>query len=130
MALKITRLDQNKVLEGVPAEYLGVTLRIARQNNIKYLTALKTETEKRGRKPLNKLPVDVRNQIILRAMAEFVLVGWEEDEFIVDGKPVPYTVENSLELLTNDAECLNFVSGFAMDTKNYIEEMEAVTGEG
>lgn len=130
MSLKITRLDQQKVTEGVPAEYLGVTLYIARQNNIKYLTALKTLTEKRGRKPLNKLPVDVRNQIIIAAMAEHVLVGWEADEFIVDGKPVPYTVENSIELLTNDAECLNFVAGFAMETKHYIEEQEKVTGEG
>lgn len=127
MALKITRLDHKKVSEGVWTEYLGVELCIARHNNLAYLTALKREAEKIGPKPLHKLPAQVRTNVVMKCMAEHVLVGWRD--LYIDGEEVPYTPENALELLTNDDECLSFIVEFALNTTNYILESERATGE-
>lgn len=127
MAIKITRLDNKKVTEGVWTEYLGVELCIARHNNLAYLTALKLEAEKIGPKPLHKLPQSVRSSIVMKAMAEHILVDWRG--LIVEGEEVEYSPANALELLTNDEECLSFVIDFAMNTMHFMLEAEQVTGE-
>lgn len=127
MALKITNIDKSKETEGVWEDYCGVSLKIARQNNPNFLKFLKDAAKKQGRRPFHKLPKRKQSEILKEAIAETILVDWED--LIIQKEEIPYTPENALELINNDEECLNFITDVSMKMDNYIQEAEEEVGE-
>ena len=49
-----------------------------------------------------------------------MLLGWRGLE--VDGKDVPYKLDNAVDLLTSDPDCRDFVMSFAEDMENFFKK--------
>lgn len=113
--LTITNLDERKVEEGVWTSYLGVELLITRAKNKKFVRFIRKAQEEEGKSYVD-LDREKRNEILKRAIAETILVGWRWER---DGEEIPYTTENAYELLKNDPDCLDFVSDFSQDIQNF-----------
>lgn len=127
MSLKITPVDESRELEGVARDYFGVTLVVARSQNEKYLKAFKKYSKGIDTTRRRVDPAEFEDAAI-RAMSETILVGWEGFKF--NGSDVPYTHENAYELLKNDRDVREFVSGIANDIDNYLsEEKDQLLGE-
>lgn len=123
MKMKITPVDKHKELDGVETDYYGVTLRIARANNSNFVKAFKSESNALKRAKGNaKIDADAIEAVATKAMAKTILVGWSG--FEMDGKEIEYSSENAFNLLTNDHDVREFVSSFANDMDNFMEEVK------
>lgn len=121
--LKITPVG-NKADTGAVGVYRGVKLLIARMNNNRYKAAFrrlvnpyKKELEN------NTIDDDTSDNILCEALAEGILIGWETKTFPGE---VEYSKDNAKELLLNDADCREFVTDFANDINNYLEQDEEI----
>ena len=124
--LKITKNDEDKETAGIWEEYYGVELLIARFKNERFLRKLK-HLNKRKRKNLD-LSDPQTEQTLIKIIADDVLLDWRN--FASDGETINYTVERGIELLTNDRDCLDFISDISMDLENFLaDEVEAIVGE-
>jgi len=125
---KITeiRTDMEKAENGVLVDYAaGIKLRIASINGAKY-----KKHRSRLLKPhlrqvrTKKLSADEVLEIIKPAVANHVLVGWEnlEDEA---GNEIPYTPEKALEFLKDPtlSDLYNFVLEIAGENEVYRHEL-------
>ena len=119
--LKITPVDDSLQTNGAWAEYHGVELLIARSGNSKYKSAFRHKI-----KPYKKqidngtLPPETSDRILSETIAETVLLGWRGLE--ADGKDVPYTLDNAIDLLTSDPDCRDFVMSFSEDMENFFKK--------
>lgn len=121
--LKITPVG-NKAESGAKAVYRGVELLVARMNNDVYKAAFRRLIRPYQKEVENNtLDEDTSESILSEALATGILVGWNEETF--PGK-VKYSVANAKDLLLNDPDCRDFVTDFANDINNYLEEDEAV----
>lgn len=137
MMLKFTKTSRKKELEGATAEYDDgcgnvLHLTIARSsNNPHYESKLTTLMQpyqaklKKGKEISN----DIAKRLLVRAYAEEILLDWDEKDLLdEDGKPVKYSVDNAIELLTNDGDLREFVEEFSANINNYID-VEEVSGK-
>lgn len=126
MNLKITPIDESKI-EGAEAKYHGVILVIARAQNEKFIAAFRHYTK--GIDTANmKVSSDEFEEATMKAMADAILVGWRN--FIVGGEEIPYTKENAFNLLKNDPDVREFVSGYSNKIANYlIDDKDDLVGK-
>ena len=121
--LKITPTDSSLEKNGTKTNYRGVTLIIARSNNVKFRSVF-NQLSKPYRKEIQDNSINEKDSrdIMIQAFARAILVGWED--FQIDGREVPYTLKNAIDLLTNDPDCYDFVSDFSGNLSNYLVEEE------
>lgn len=126
MDFKITPVDQEAEQEGVWTEYLGVELLIARITNDVYKRAFRRLSKPHQKKIDNRTIDDkTTKDILAKSVAKGLLRDWKG--FVIDGKEIPYSYENAVQLLKNDPDCLDFVMEFAQDLDNYIVEQQEET---
>jgi hypothetical protein len=114
---------------GVEQVYRGVKLKIARANNTRFKKIFRRLTQPYSDQ-LAKGTMDeqVSEEIYLQCVADSILVDWSD--FKVDGEEIHYTVENAIELLKNDKDCLDFVMAFANNLDNFlIRDEEELKGK-
>lgn len=135
--LKFTKTSRIKELEGVEVEYddgcgNSLKLTIARSSNNPHYDAKLSQLTEPYRKQMKKgksISNEIARKLNIRALAEEILLGWDEKDLLDDeGKPVKYSVDNAIELLTNDGDLREFVEDFSLDINNYID-IEEVSGK-
>lgn len=115
--MRITPISDKKAENGEWFEYLGVPLLIARSNSRTF-----KKTFRRLSKPYerqlrnNRLDPETSEKLVCRAMAEAVLLGWDESK--MPGN-VPYSIDNAESLLLSDTDCREFVSDIAQEAENF-----------
>lgn len=117
--LRITPLNVTAAEEGTYGIYRGVELLIARANNSRFKAVFRRLT-KPYKKEIENDSLDEKTSelLLVQSLSEAILIGWKN--FMVDGEEVEYSKEFAVELLTNDADCLEFVTEFSKDLDNYL----------
>lgn len=122
--MKLTPINGNSETEGVEFVYRGITLIIARSGN----TNFKNEFRKRM-KPYEeefengRMDNDKSGEILVQCIANSILVGWK-DFVDVTGQDYEYSVENAIELLTDDDDCYDAIKKFSDNIENYLTTKE------
>ena len=134
--LKFTKTSRKKELEGAVAEYDDgcgniLHLTIARSsNNPHYESKLVSlmEPYRKQQKKGKDISNEVAKRIMIKVYAEEILLGWDENDLLDEnGKPVKYSVDNAIELLTHDGDLREFVEEYSSNMNNYID-VEEVSG--
>ena len=120
--LRLTPIDDSAA-EGRTIEYMGIPLKIARGNNDAFKAKLRSAMAPYGDKDLVDLPDETSTKIMAESLAGTVLVGWET--FEIDGEEIEFSIENAIELLKNDPDCLSFIVEKAGDINNFLTEQKA-----
>lgn len=121
--MKITPINGNTETEGTECSYRGVMLLVARAGNVNFKKAFREKM-----KPFNddldrdEVPEETSKKIMIECAAETILVGWKP--FTVDGEEYEYSVENAVELLTDDDDCYDAVAKHSNNIENYLLEKE------
>ena len=106
-------------IESVKHEFFEVTLIIARAGSAAHVAQTKIEGDKiREREGRDELTDEEYGEAYAHAMAGTCLVGWEN--FVLDGAPVPFTIENARSLLVDDNYALEFVLRHAMNQSQFM----------
>lgn len=125
--LRITPIDDEKVEMGSWTKYRGVSLRIARANNSKFkslfMQKMKPYENKLNAKNANGLDEDTMKDIMCECVSKAMLTDWKD--FTIGGEEIPYSQENAYSLLYNDEDCRQFVTDFAGELENFLQEEEA-----
>jgi len=111
--LKIVNADKDEIELGKWVSYRGVELRIARFNNSRYVKDY-VDAIRNG---------NTRDDALLRAMSSAILTGWRDVQGETDAGEivdVPYSADNSFELLNNDPITLDFVTAYCRSDANYV----------
>lgn len=98
----------------------GVNMRIAKLWNKKHTAAVK-ELQKPYKKILKagmEIPDHIARALSIKATAQAILVGWE-GMTARDGKPLPYTEENAIEVLTCIPKIRDRVLEFASSDETF-----------
>ena len=111
--------DEKKELEGVVHDLgEGAKVRVARIGNPKFklvfnrLTKPHKQMMQRG-----TLPEATGDSILIRAMAETILLDWEGIE--EDGTPVEYNKEEVIRLLTEYKDFRDLIANLASDMDSF-----------
>ena len=115
--MRITPIDDKKANDGEIFNYMGVPLRIARANNDNFKRVFRQLT-KPYQRDIDKgtLDNDTAEDILCKALAQTVLLGWDETKFPGN---YPYSVDNAESLLKNDIDCRNFVTEVSQGAENF-----------
>ena len=104
--MKLSQITQLNDLDinGTVVKYHGINLLIAPIGNERYDKALQrlvAQYRTANSYPTGNLPDDVMNDLVRQAIAEGVLVGWDNltDD---DDKPIPYSLQKSRELIMSN----------------------------
>lgn len=111
--------DLSSLETGVWEEYQGSKFLIAHISNSKFQRALaKYQLPHRRKIAEGTLDPEKNKEIVARAMADGVLLGWER---VIDAKKqeVKYTPKLAYEALMRDPEFRDFVSEYAMAMTNF-----------
>lgn len=117
--------DEKKELQG--AEVVleqGVSLRIARADNINFLNLLQQEADAMAEKTENMSEdeaYDFDRKSLLRVLAKTVLLGWKGLSY--KGKPIKYNEENAMMLLKHK-DFRKLVMQHASDFANFKARLE------
>jgi hypothetical protein len=77
----------------------GTKFKIARLGNAQYQARFQALIKPhRHLRDRGILPEDIQVEILCKCLAETVVIDWEGVDF--DGKPLPYSTENALKVLT------------------------------
>ena len=119
--LSITPVDNSKAEDGTWTSYHKVQLKIARAGNkeFKRIFAQLTRPHKRDMEK-NRVDEDIMKSIICETLAKSILVDWKD--FVIDKKPLKYSIDNATSLLNNDVDCREFVQEFSRDLDNFLKE--------
>jgi len=120
-------VDQSKCDDGVEVPLgSGTTIRVGRWQGPKHQEAIQL----RGAPYFaasggSRLPKDVSEKVSIESMADAVLIGWDgfSDE---DGKPLPYSREEAIRVLTRYPEFRNEVVAAANNRSNFKAQATAV----
>ena len=130
MKISSLAIDKSKEEEGVWQDIgEGAKLLVARSGNNKYQDFLRQQIKPhQNRLRRNSLPDDVLEDITLRAMAKFILLGWsgilDDDE-----KEIEYSEEKAKELMRDFPEFKDIVSSLASDFESFkLEQEEEILG--
>lgn len=69
-----------------------------------------------------KLPDDVAERLAIEVLAECILLDWKTISY--DGKPLPYSKENALKLMTESEDFRDMVSRIANERKTFQQQIE------
>jgi len=111
--------DLSSLESGVWEEYQGSKFLIAHISNSRFQRALaKYQLPHRRKIAEGTLDPEKNKEIVARAMADGVLLGWEN---VVDAKKqqVQYTSALAYQALMRDPEFRDFVSEYAMAMTNF-----------
>jgi len=114
------RVDPALETEGVWVDFAaGVRLRIARLANPRFQERIFALAHRNGAAE-SEPTKEERDQQLRRAVAETVLVGWDQVEE-EDGSPMPYSPERALEVLSDPGlrDLYEFVLRRAQDVELY-----------
>lgn len=127
--LKFTKTDRTLELEGAWLEYddeLGniLMVKVARSTNNPHYDAKLTRLMAPHQKKIENgksVGNEVARKIMTKVAAEELLLDWDNDKLLDDdGKPTPYSKENSLELLTQDGDLRDFVIKESGEISNFL----------
>jgi len=128
--MKLTPINGDTETEGTEFIYRGTKLLVARAGNVEYRKAFRELM-----KPLDeefeagRLSNEQSEEILIEASAKGVLVGWE-DFTDVEGNEFEYSVENAIELLTDDKDVYEAITKFSENINNYlVESVEKLKGK-
>ena len=112
MAFNARRNDVEAFTAGVWRPVMGGKFKIARAGNPDYEKAL----EESGYRKMDD-PKD-RSYAFLKAMAKGIVKDWDE---VVDdqGEPIPYSVDNGVEVLDENPDLVNAILEEARNMSNY-----------
>jgi len=125
--MKLTPVDSKKEIEGSEFVYRGVTLVVARANNIKFKKMFR-EVLKPYKRDFEKgiLDNDVAEDLMIGCIAKTILVGW--NDFVdADGKKWQYTVKNAESLLVDDKDAMDAITEFSENIDNFIKASDEET---
>lgn len=127
--LKFTKTNRKLELDGVWLDFddgLGniLKVKVARSDGNPHYDAKLTKLMSPYQKKMEK-GKSVSNEVAKRIMTEVaateLLLGWDEETLLGDdGKPVKYSEDASLELLTQDTDLREFVLNEAGDQANFL----------
>jgi len=129
--LKFTKTDRKLELEGVWLDFpdgMGniLKVKVARSDGNPHYEATLTKLMSPYQKQMEKgksVGNDVAKRIMTQVAAEELLLGWDEESLTDDeGKPTPYSKENSIELLSQDIDLREFVLSEAGDQSNFLKK--------
>lgn len=115
MAFNARRNDVTKFTSGTWVEIFGGRFKIARAGNPVYEQALEDSGYRRTEDPAKK------QRALYTAIAEGVLKDWE-DVVDNDGQPIPYSVDNAVEVLLENPDLVGEVLREANTLSNYRRE--------
>jgi hypothetical protein len=122
MDLKTFKTDLKLEIEGVwfPIDEKA-RLKVARYGNdrFKELMSKKARPYKQSIRN-DTLPDRIYDKILIEAMAETILLDWENIE--ENDTPIPYSVENAKRLLTEYKDFRDLVSNFSNEAASYRAE--------
>jgi hypothetical protein len=110
------RNDSSKVNGGVWRELMGASFLIARAGNSKYLAA----QERHGKR--QAATAEERQERMCRAIAEGILLDWDEEVKDRNKTPIPYSVDNAAMVLMDNPDLLSAVLAEANDFELYRRE--------
>jgi len=125
---KLFGTDSKKEQEGVVHEMGdGLKIKIARIGNPNYQKRFQV-LSKPHRRALRRgtLSDEVAEKLLVKCLAETIVLDWEGLE--EQGKPIPYSTENAIRILTDYPELRNYVNDIANELEGYqAEEDEEAT---
>lgn len=119
----INAYDKSKEVDGVWKEFQGARFRIASSQSTVYKKALVRLAKKQGNK--KEVDIDENISLLCEAMAEGLLLDWEDVGFIDDKgnlQEVPYSKEKAKEALITNYDLREFVQEVADDLEEYKRE--------
>ena len=128
--MKLTPINGNTETEGTPFVYRGIKLIVARSGNTEFKKSFREITKKyKDDIDNDRMSEETSLKVMIQCVAESILVGWE-DFIDVDGNQFDYSVDNAIELLTDDEDCHEAVLAFSKNIDNYlIASQEELTGK-
>jgi Trk K+ transport system NAD-binding subunit len=115
MSFNAKRNDVTKFTAGTWVEIFGARWKVARAGNPEYDQALEESGYRRTEDPAKK------QRALYTAIAEGVLKDWE-DVVDNDGQPIPYSVDNAVEVLLENPDLVGEVLREANTLSNYRRE--------
>lgn len=112
MAFNAQRNDNSKALHGTWTPIMGGQFLIARAGNENYLAA-----EERNGKRSATTPAE-RWHSLYKSIAEGILLDWRDVEDR-DGKPIPYSVDAAIDVLTDNPDLVNAIMAEANNYENF-----------
>lgn len=102
-------------------------IKVARAGNKKAIAHMRTiSAPYTSQIRFGKLPDDVATKIAIETIAETILLDWKGITY--DGKPLPYSKENAIRLLTESEDFRELVSNISSERKTFQQELdEAIT---
>lgn len=115
MAFNAKRNDTEKFTAGAWVDIMGGRFKVARAGNPTYMEALERHGKRKAQTKADE------QRALMLAIADGILKDWEsvEDE---NGKAIPYTRDNAVEVLQDNPELVSALLSEANDAENYRRE--------
>ncbi len=131
--LQITPIDNNAVLNGSEFNYRGVKMKIARAQNTQFIKLFKelSKDQKVEGKSSSEI-AEGYEETTMQTMAKTVVIDWVPFHVKSGGENVlvEYSPENAYNLLKNDSDAREAISGFANNINNFLtKESNILLGE-
>lgn len=126
---KLYGTDKEKENNGVWQDFGdGIKMRIARVGNENY-KKLFQRLSKPHRKAIRggRLSEEVAEKLMIKCLAETVLLDWENVE--VDGELLPYSKDNAFRVLTDFRDVKESVEDYANDMEIFLQEQREEDAE-
>ena len=118
--MKLTPINGNTETEGTPFVYRGIKLIVARSGNTGFKKTFREKTKKyKDDIDNDRMSEETSKEVMFECVAASILVGWE-DFTDIDGNEFDYSVDNAIELLTDDNDCYDAVIKFSQNVDNYL----------
>lgn len=122
MAFNAKRFNTNAFTDGVWVSILGGEFKVARAGNPAYEKALEDCGYRKIDEPAEK------QRALYRAIAVGVLKDWKDVEDD-KGEPIPYTVDNAVDVLVDNPDLVSRLLAEANDLSNWKREDVASQGK-
>ena len=122
--MKITPINGNCEIEGVPFVYYGVTFTVARSGNNEFKKVFREKMKPyKDEFDNGRMSEEQSNEIMIHCVASAILVNWEglTDE---SGNEIPYNYQNAVELLSDDKDCYDAIMAHSENIENYLVRSE------
>ena len=124
MAFNLSSFSTEKQNHGRKVDFAGSTFWVCHIGNFKFQNRY-NELRRPFKRKIDQdtLPAETAQELLCRAMAEYILVNWEgvEDNGVV----VPYSKETAFQALNTNAELRDFIQSIAVDTSQFVDEEES-----
>lgn len=127
--LKFSKTDRTLELEGTWLDFPDncgniLKVKVARSDGNPHYESTLTRLSKPHQKNLSKgktIPPEESKRIMTEVAARELLLDWDSESLLDDeGKPVKYSVDNAIELLTSDNDLRDFVLTESGEQSNFL----------